>query len=382
MSENNGTGEGSMGETASRAMAVNNTLVVDLLRSMALASSLLCAVILSTRRLNLRGGGGGGSGGGGGGGHSTSASSSCVYRFLLAASLSDCVYTSLLLLYRVLTGLCSTGQCHHALYYTCLVFYVLVSEYLTSCLALFNILVEIHLTLHRICLLRMSTATRNSSAHWRFLADLRARHLCPPLLALAMLVYLPHLFMYRIETSRHFSIHQNNHDQHHPYKIVLTDFGSSAHVKHYTAAVSVARILLVTLVLSALNTAVLVYLKVYFSRQQPAPLTPPLPPGSRADSQVLHGQHSHEHLDKKKIDRKKTSGHGRQRLKLALANRKLTVMLITISFMYAAGHLPYLVSIFFFFLDKFKGQMENPNKNPRKPNKRYKFFFLNKSVKS
>jgi hypothetical protein len=87
---------------ARRILALNNSLFVVILRCLALASSMTCIKILSSRKLK----------------------GSLVYKYLLCVSVCDFLYTALMLLLRIFTGLCSemdSSQCGIHAFYTLLV---------------------------------------------------------------------------------------------------------------------------------------------------------------------------------------------------------------------------------------------------------------------
>ncbi len=221
-------------EAAKRVLALNNAPFVDTLRFLALISSLTCIRVLASRKL----------------------AGSSVNKFLLCGSICDFLYTALMLVHRIFTGLCAemdSEKCGVHVYLIFQLLYVYVSEYLTSCLGLLSILVEIFLTVHRIFLI-----TKKS----RRVIGLRAGQVCPVLITVAFLAYSPVLLSYTIEPYEKLG---ENETIIIDYKISKTKFGLTAFAAKYMSGLNATRIFLVTFVLLFLNIIVLVYFQVYSS---------------------------------------------------------------------------------------------------------------------
>lgn len=158
-----------------------------------------------------------------------------TYTFLLAEACVDLCYVSLLACYLVFRcGLASCEQRKSQLAYQ--IYVLVVANYLTSCMAINNILIELFLSIQRVCTI----------SNWSFLQNISARKTVFVILTISLVYYVPSLFLNKISS-------QVNSQGVLVYSLPLTDFGLSE-LGHITPAILISiRLLLATFGLFSLN---------------------------------------------------------------------------------------------------------------------------------
>jgi hypothetical protein len=236
-----------------------------------------------------------------------------VYKYIRFMTYSDLIYISLLFIFRMLELLCTKNPAHGcpSIQYSYLLAYVWISDFFTSCLAFFNILVEIFIQLHRtlVVLNRLSAAKFVSKCKWAsFYFSL-----------VALLVYTPVLFMKRIELK---SLNGNNSNttELKEYHLVRTEFGKSNVSHNLLNSINFIRIFLIICILLVLNLVILIRFRIFLKKR-------------KLDLNAISICYNSTRI-------------GQKPKSIASAtNKNMTHMLIVIAFAYITGYLPY--SIYF-----------------------------------
>jgi hypothetical protein len=191
-----------------------------------------------------------------------------LFRYLLVMAIVDMFYSLMVFTLGFMSSLClpSTSEmCGPNLYLTFLVMFILMSDFLTSSLALMNILLEIFLTTQRMLMItNKKSALRNASV----------TRVCWTLFGVSLLLYFPFLFMNKIEpampvsgvftnTTLKVNINQNRYN----YRRVKSQFGDSEFAFWFTVTVNGIRIFLVVGVLFVLNCVAVFKFHSYFYRK-------------------------------------------------------------------------------------------------------------------
>ena len=187
-----------------------------------------------------------------------------LYRYMFANSLADVAYTSLMnftILFSVFI-VCNKsipfGCPSSYSYYLSIVMYILFMEYMTSCLAFFNIVLEIFLTVERIILISNFDSNRLKNA--------KTKLVCSVIFSIALFLHSPLLFVNKI-TGEMFNS-DNNPNNKTKLKLEKTEFGASYIAKTYLSSLSILRIVLVIFVLLVLNVVALFKFKAFTRNKQ------------------------------------------------------------------------------------------------------------------
>lgn len=217
---------------------VRNHSLVFTIRLFALLVAILNLTVLYSFRLNIK--------------HH-------LYKYLIVIALVDLAYFFSMSSLSAFPRLCLNHRynetlCSAPVQKTFFILLIFISDYLTSSLALFNILAEIYLTVQRILLI-----TNSSIKHLKF------KFSCFILFIISFTAYLPVLFMYKIEKDCQFNKTKRAYLL--SYKITKTGFGKTGVSVVIQAALSATRILLVTLVLFVLNIIVICVFKRFLQKK-------------------------------------------------------------------------------------------------------------------
>jgi hypothetical protein len=168
-------------------------------------------------------------------------------------SVSDLIYSMSITMMVPLAASCYWKKEHdkseNADLKVCYVLYTLllwVSDYLTSCLALFNIMLEIFLTCQRIRLIKSDTVLNQARQRPRPLV------VCAILLTISLTVYLPVLFMN--ETTSKETRNETTGSVRKDYFYQKTDFGKSSGASRLAESITIMRMCLVIVILTIANT--------------------------------------------------------------------------------------------------------------------------------
>ena len=160
-----------------------------------------------------------------------------IYRFMLVNVIIDAMYSGLLVLSKIVfVILCNNNaptECGIWANIFFITFYIYISEYLTSCLAFFNILLEICLTVQRIVIIKNNTYFRND----------RLKLACFLMFVLTFILHSPVLFMYKFGPL-------NTEGKR---SLIKTAFGKDSSGKIILTSLSILRIALATVVLLIVN---------------------------------------------------------------------------------------------------------------------------------
>lgn len=182
-----------------------------------------------------------------------------IYKYLLVMSIADTLYLVSLFVQKYFSLACgrhvSSNQLGstHCFFY--MLFYILLSDYFTSCLAIFNIQMEIFLTLQRIIYLdnaRLVRFFKNSFKTVTFI--LSAWSLC---------IYSPVLFFKSIKQVDVILQNQTYKD----FKMAKSRFGETYTASLIGKSLSLYRILLVTLVLTTLSLVTICKFRKYLNKK-------------------------------------------------------------------------------------------------------------------
>ena len=214
-------------------LAIQNSAFNAFLRLFALPASLICVWILFKIR-NV----------------------SSLNKCLLAMSFSDALYTLSFLIGHAIFSVCTEDdpvKCGKILYLGFLVNYITISEFLSSCLAFFNILMETFLMIQRIMIVR------NNFSSFK---NLKGNFICSTVCIISILIYFPVLFAKLIEPVRYTSTSSLNKTIADAYEFRKTKFGGSFLFTCYINTVTLARVLLATIILLALDILLIIYMSM------------------------------------------------------------------------------------------------------------------------
>jgi hypothetical protein len=207
-------------------------LVFETLRSLAFLTSLLSIKVLTSLRTSI-----------------------LVYKYIKLMSVADAFYTGALLVFRVLELLCakSPAESCPSIQYAFLVSYIWISDYFTSCLAFFNILMEIFVQIQRMLIVMNRLSAVGLSSRGRLVSIF--------IFLVAFTIYTPYLFMKRV------SVQSVKHGRV-KYQLVLTEFGQSELSISIVNVINSARMFLIVVVLFVLNLITLVRFRMFLKRRK------------------------------------------------------------------------------------------------------------------
>jgi hypothetical protein len=216
----------------------NHTLLVNLgieiTRIMALIVSLVNMRVLASIRSNF-----------------------IVYKLFAVMAFVDSFYLIALFLIRMAEIACQGNPNEHCptVHYALYICYIWISDYLTSCLACFNILLEIFITIERLFTVSNQLPTMKNNT--------KVKIIILAILIISLSVYLPVLFMKRVEMK----LDQGPDVEIEQYGLVKTDFGKSEAATIIINTLSILRVLLVSVVLFVLNLVTVFRFKRFLKRR-------------------------------------------------------------------------------------------------------------------
>jgi hypothetical protein len=176
-----------------------------------------------------------------------------LYTFLLVMATVDSLYGIIITSLRWADCIKENqNECSPYLNLANMILYISMSEYLTSCMALFNILLEIFLTLQRIFLISNMQIGRNASV----------KKVCLTLAFISLVFYSPVLFIDKIVTTNGTDGSQGIN-----FKRVRTEFGKTKYAMWTLIGLNSTRTLLVTVVLLIINIVAIVKFNAYLERK-------------------------------------------------------------------------------------------------------------------
>lgn len=165
--------------------------------------------------------------------------SNSSYKFMLANTLNNLLYLFLVMCYHIyfiVTIFVDENR------FVFLIVHIAIMEYLTSCMAIFNLLIQIYLTLQRIFLVLNKSYLQNTNT------------LLPILIIsfVSLMYYVPILFIQKVATNT-MTLANETSSQIEKISIVPTKFGSTELGKSVRIILSSGRIFLATILLSVVN---------------------------------------------------------------------------------------------------------------------------------
>jgi hypothetical protein len=143
-------------------------------------------------------------------------------------------------------------------------FKIIIDNYFTSCLAIFVILIEIHLSIQRLLILKNTTLCIINQDY---------KIIIFILFLFSLIYYLPQLFIQNILSTRYISYNNNNNNHTNnsmnrvSYSLVNTNFGNSLSGNYIPISLTIIRIVLGTIVLTFINIINVIEIKKMFSNK-------------------------------------------------------------------------------------------------------------------
>lgn len=171
-----------------------------------------------------------------------------LFKYMLASSIIDLVY--LLLATYSFIEFCSDIQCLFKTCYWSQIYIIYIADYLTSCLALFRIFLEIFISIERYLIV----------LNKKYLANLPYYLVILFLFIVSLLFYLPLLFFKEITTNSNISMNYSMQ-----FAIIKNDLGLSLFGRLIPILLTFLRIFLGTIVLVVINLMSVYEFKKRFS---------------------------------------------------------------------------------------------------------------------
>lgn len=232
-------------------------------------------------------------------------SQSNVFKYDLTISIVDFSYICTLLIGLVIITSCykTSLQCGETWQYISLVVWIVASDYLSSALALTSILLSIFLGFQRLYILL-------NKETW--MKKIKLKYVNGVILAFCFISYLPILFRKRI--SSHLVTMADNSTIL-EYKLRLTDFGTSGMGRYTPTILSTIRLALAGPIMFTLNLVVIYAFRRFIDNKKKRAAAP-----AKRRASSFYGWSSNFQM-----------------------NHSLTLLLISTSFLYTIGNLPFLV---------------------------------------
>jgi hypothetical protein len=181
-----------------------------------------------------------------------------VYKLLTVMAFVDSLYISTLFLYRMTELYCYKNPLEHCpntyfLFYTA---YIWISDYLTSCCVLFNIFLEIFITLQRLFMVSNNLPSLKNCT--------KVKLISLAIFIVSFSAYVPVLFMKRVELKPE----QNPALGIKQYWLVKTEFGKSRTATVIMNTLSMIRVILLSVVLLVLNFVTVVKFRRFLKRRK------------------------------------------------------------------------------------------------------------------
>lgn len=164
------------------------------------------------------------------------------YTLLLTEAIADLIYLTCSLVWPIFNYAIDSNSIIAALYS------IAIDNYLTSCLAVYSVLIELFLSIDRLLIL----------SNRLMLVNVSLRHAIICIALISLLFYLPVLFLQRIELTG------DNEDG---SILVTTSFGQTDFGKIIPTLLTVVRLFLILVCLFSINIVTLVKFKRYVSKK-------------------------------------------------------------------------------------------------------------------
>jgi hypothetical protein len=181
-----------------------------------------------------------------------------VNQLLAVMAFVDSFYLIALFLMRMIEIACQGSPSEHCLsvHYEFYIAYIWISDYLTSCLAFFNILLEIFITLERLFTVSNHLPRMKNSTKVKIISLV--------ILIISLCAYSPVLFMKRVELKPD----QDPDVEIKQYKLAKTEFGESKAATVFLNCLNILRAVLYSFVLLALNLLVVFRFNRFLKRRR------------------------------------------------------------------------------------------------------------------
>jgi hypothetical protein len=176
------------------------------------------------------------------------------YKYMLANSINNFLYLIGSVIFNIAwCGFTCDYMTEDFIY---IIYKYVIVDYLTSCMAIFNILIQIYLTIQRLFLV----------LNRKFTYQLNTIYVFAILIFISLLFYSPMLFIQQVNITEG-SNFSNNTNKTISYSIVPSDLGKTIFGKTMLVVMPVLRIGLATIVLPVLNIIKLIFFRKYFQRK-------------------------------------------------------------------------------------------------------------------
>jgi hypothetical protein len=186
-----------------------------------------------------------------------------LQQYLLAVSVADAMYSIIMTMLTTLVSFClwefnndKSLNVDLKVCYVNSLLDILLAEYFTSCLALFNIIVEIVVTWQRVVMISKKSNHERAYRPWV---------ICVLIFAFAMAVYSPVLFMSRVRTEE--TRNETNGAVRRGYFPEKTEFGKSQEGLVIMKLTVLVRMILVIVVLSIVNVVASIKFTAFYKRK-------------------------------------------------------------------------------------------------------------------
>ena len=178
------------------------------------------------------------------------------YKYMFANSLNNLLYFLFVMLFHIYFIITSVNQKKSYLFLLC---HIAILEYLTSCMAIFNLIAQIILSTQRILLILNKQIFQNISPY-RGIAVITI---------ISLVYYIPVLTIQKIDlvTKNNMTTNYTNQINEQNYAIVSTDFGRTSFGKTIRTILSIGRIVLATVILSVVNMINYYLFKKFFDKK-------------------------------------------------------------------------------------------------------------------
>jgi len=176
------------------------------------------------------------------------------YKYMFANSLNNLLYLMFIVLYHIYFIITSVNQKKSYLFLLC---HIAILEYLTSCMAIFNLIAQIILSTQRILLILNKQIFQNISPY-RGIAIITV---------ISLVYYIPVLTIQKIDLVTKTTTNYTNQINEQNYAIVSTDFGRTSFGKTIRTILSIGRIVLATVILSVVNMINYYLFKKFFDKK-------------------------------------------------------------------------------------------------------------------
>jgi phosphatidylglycerophosphate synthase len=144
--------------------------------------------------------------------------------------------------------------------YVVYMLYIWLSDFLTSCLALLNIIIEIFVTVQRILLISTGALHNQTRPTHRPLV------VCATFFAISLAIYSPVLFMHKVRSEE--TRNETTSSVRKDYFYERTEFGKSKGALFLVESITIVRFFLVIVVLTIVNIVASIIYAAYYKKKR------------------------------------------------------------------------------------------------------------------